>query len=550
MKTYFVLIICFFQVVLLQAQAPNEHPKLVVGIVVDQMRQDYLFRYYDKYGSGGFKRLMNQGFMCRNAHYNYVPTETAPGHASIYTGTTPAHHGIVANEWFEAGKRRYCAEDSTVTAIGSTNPAGARSPRNMVVPTFGDLLKLSNNGKTRVFGVSLKDRGAILPAGHTANGAFWYDGLSGKFITSSYYMKELPVWAQKFNDQKWADQYLSKNWETLLPIAQYTESQSDDNNYEQLLPSKQKPTFPYNLKEISTQATKGQLKTPTYDILTSTPFGNTIVNQFAQLMAKEENLGKTAFTDVLAISFSSTDIIGHAFGPQSIEVEDTYLRLDQEIESLLNFLDQQVGAGNYVLFLSADHGGVYTPRYLQDTKLPGGYLQMKKHFEDLKKHLQTKYGEGEWIANSGDKEVYLNSSLIQSKKLNLREVQAEVAQFMRTREGIYDAFTAYQMEQENYTQGVRQLVQNAHYHRRSPDVVMTHQSGWLSEGWQRGGTSHGTPFAYDTQIPVLFYGWKIPVGKSTVRKVNITDIAPTVSMLLNTQLADGTTGQPILEIFE
>ncbi|NJO01750.1 MAG: alkaline phosphatase family protein [Bacteroidia bacterium] len=492
---------------------------------------------------------MNQGFVCRNAHYNYVPTETAPGHASIYTGTTPAYHGIVGNQWFENGKTRYCVEDSTVSTVGSQSTAGARSPRNMIAPTFGDQLKLTTNGQTRIYGVSLKDRGAILPAGHTANGAFWYDGLSGKFVTSSYYYKEMPTWAQQFNNRKPADQLLSGKWETLLPIAQYTESQADDNAYEQLLPTKEKPVFPYDLKLISEKASSGQIKMPAYDVLSSTPFGNTLVNQFAQELITQEKLGKALATDVLAVSFSSTDIVGHAFGPQSIEVEDTYLRLDKELEALLNHLDKEVGQGNYVLFLSADHGGVFTPKYLSKQKLPSGYLQIKTYMNNLKAHLNKKYGEGDWIAHSGDKEVYLNRALIQSKDIELEEVQETVADFIRNCEGIFGAYTAANLEEEEYTQGIRHLVQNAFFYPRSADVVITHRPGWLDEGWRRGGTSHGTGFNYDTQVPVLFYGWKIPQGKSTVRKVYITDIAATLAMLLNIQLADATTGEPIVEIF-
>lgn len=550
MKPFYIFTLLLFLVnSKIQAQFSNERPKLVVGIVVDQMRYDYLIRYHSKYSEGGFKKLMNQGFNCRNGHYNYVPTETAPGHASIYTGTTPAFHGIVANEWFEKGKSRYCVEDSTVSPVGSQSPNGARSPRNMIAPTIGDQLKLATNGQSKVFGVSIKDRGAILPAGHTANGAFWYDNLTGKFITSSFYMQALPQWLQKFNEQKNSDKYLTMQWETLLPISQYTESQADDNKYEQLLAGKEKPTFPYNLKEISTKMASGQFKQSPYEVIPYTPYGNTLVKDMAKEIITQEKLGKGNSTDLLAVSFSSTDLIGHAFGPQSIEVEDTYLRLDKDLEDLLAHLDKEVGKGNYVLFLSADHAGVYTPKYLTDLKIPSGYTKTKEHYKNLAAHLNKTFGEGKWIEHTADKEVYLNRTFIESKKANLAEIQEVVAAFMRNCEGIFEAITQNDLNKTEYTKGIKAMVQNANYHLRSPDVTIVHRSGWLDASWLKGGTSHGTPYNYDTQVPMLFYGWKIPQGKNTVRKVSITDIAATIATLLNMQLPDASNGEPIKEIF-
>jgi predicted AlkP superfamily pyrophosphatase or phosphodiesterase len=532
-----------------QAQLTNERAKLVVGVVVDQMRYDYLFRYYNKYGNGGFKRFLNQGFVCRNAHYNYVPTETAPGHASVYTGTTPAFHAIVGNEWYEQGKRRYCVEDSTVQSVGSESPNGARSPRNMQVTTLSDQLKLANNHLSKVYAISIKDRGSVLPGGHISNGSFWYDNLTGKFITSTFYMKALPKWMEKFNEQKHPEKYLRQKWETLLPLKDYTESQADDNHYEQKLPGKDKAIFPYNLKEMSEAISQRQLKSSPFELLPYTPFANTYVKDGAKVIITEERLGRGDFTDFLAVSFSSTDIIGHAFGVHSVEIEDTYLRLDKDLEDLFAHLDREVGDGNYMIFLTADHAAVHTPKYMMDLKIPAGYADVKKHTENLKKHLNTLYGEGEWVEYGMDKEIYLNRKLIQEKKINLAEIQDHTAKFMRNCEGIFETVTASDLEKHEYTQGIKSMVQKAYFHKRSPDVTLIYNSGWLDASWLKGGTSHGTPYHYDTHVPMLFYGWKIPKGKNTARKVQITDLVTTVALLLNLQLPDGMGGEPILEIF-
>jgi predicted AlkP superfamily pyrophosphatase or phosphodiesterase len=547
----FIILITFIQLAGYQlVMAQIERPKLVVGIVIDQMRVDYLYRFYDKYGEGGFKRLLKQGFHCKNAHYNYVPTETAPGHASVYTGTTPANHGIVANDWFENGKKMYCVNDSTQTPVGSKTGVGNISPRNLLATTITDQLRLATNFKSKTYGISLKDRGAVLPAGHTANGAFWYDNTSGKFITSTYYYQELPPWVQKFNERKLADKYLKETWNPLLAIEKYTESSSDDNAYEQILPGKTKPTFPYNLKEMSEQMAKGQLKRSPFELLPITPYGNTLVKELAIATLLDEKLGKGQTTDFLAVSFSSTDIIGHAFGINSIEIQDTYLRLDKDLEEFLEILDREIGEDNYLVFLTADHAGANTPRFLTDNKLPGGYMSIKKCVQSLETYLNSVYGQDAWVSYGSDKEIYLNRKLIAQKKLDLAEFQTTVANYLRDCEGVLDAFIAQDLERQEYTAGLRQFVQLGYYYRRSPDVTLVHKPGWLDNYWGKGGTTHGTPFGYDTHVPILFYGWKIPKGKTTIRRVAITDIAPTLTMLLNVQMPTSATGEPIKEIFE
>ncbi|HEY5823458.1 MAG TPA: alkaline phosphatase family protein, partial [Cyclobacteriaceae bacterium] len=338
-----------------------DRPKLVVGIVVDQMRQEYLYRFDSKFGKGGFKRIIGDGFMLKNAHYNYVPTETGPGHASVYTGTTPAIHGIVANEWYDRALKKEvnCVSDDKQKTIGSESKAGEISPWRNLATTITDELELATQRRAKVIGISIKDRGAVLPAGHIPDGAYWYDPLNGNFITSTYYKAALPVWVDEFNKLKLPFKYLNQEWKTLLPIDQYKESGIDDSPYEGKFKGKERATFPYNLKELRTTNSP-------YDLVTVTPFGNDLLAEFATAALEGEELGKDDITDFLAISFSSTDKIGHFMGPNAVEVEDTYLRLDRTLEDLLNTLDSKVGKGNYTVFLTADHGVAEVPQYMTD----------------------------------------------------------------------------------------------------------------------------------------------------------------------------------------
>src|SRR5688572_13531720 len=396
---------------------PLDRPKLVVGIVVDQMRYDFLYRYWDKYSDDGFKRLLREGFSFENTQYNYVPTYTGPGHASIYTGATPATHGIVGNDWFvcETGLNMYCTGDPGVGTIGSASVAGKMSPNNMIATTITDELRLATNLGSKVIGVCLKDRGSILPAGHMPNAASGYEGSTGGCITSSYYTERLPAWVESFNNQKQADKYLSQPWNTLLPLAQYTESTPDDNEFEKPLGNETRPVFPHDLPK---------LRGTTFDILRYSPFGNTLTKDFAIETIKQEKMGQGNFTDFLALSFSSTDYIGHQFGPNSVEIEDTYLRLDKDIAEFLKFLDKQVGKKDVLVFLTADHGAAHVPNFLKTMKLPAGSNSPVLLRDSLEKHLQKEFGPGNWISSYENQQVYLNRNFIQSKKTDIRAVRS------------------------------------------------------------------------------------------------------------------------------
>ena len=532
-----------------QNNVADEKPALVVGIVIDQMRFDYLYRYYKKYGEKGFKRMLTNGLVCKNTHYNYVPTATGPGHASIYTGTTPSYHGIVGNEWYERGlqKEVYCVEDEKVQTVGSKNNNGRFSPKRLRTTTITDELRINSNWQSKVISISIKNRGAVLPGGFTANSAYWYDEATGNMISSTHYMQELPKWVSKFNDKKLPDHYLNQTWTTLLPVSEYTESYKDDNHYEAVLPGKEKPVFPYNLKEMRKETADNG-----YELLRATPFGNSLLTELAIGTLKNEDLGKDQHTDFLAISYSSTDIIGHAFGPHSVEIEDTYLRLDQELEKLFETLDNQIGKDNYLVFLTADHAAVNVPQYLKDHKVEAGYFA-KKSFEDSLEHfLNKKYGSGKWVLNLDNSHIYLNKMLIREQGLVLANVQQKVADFCLTLDGIEQVYTASDLLQNNYQDGIASLLQNGFSQKRSGDVILVLRPHWLPvkevSEYSKRGTSHGSAYAYDTHVPLIWYGWKIPT-KILHRPISITDIAPTISQLLNLQMPASFTGTPIQELF-
>ncbi|MDO1446618.1 alkaline phosphatase family protein [Rhodocytophaga aerolata] len=518
-----------------QAAASSTPPRLVVGIVVDQMRYDYIYRFWNKYGNGGFKRLVNQGYFCRNTHYNYAPTYTAPGHASVYTGATPAVHGIIGNNWFvrEENKSTYCTDDHSVKTVGSSSTAGEMSPANMWTNSITDELRLTTNLQAKVIGISLKDRGSILPAGHLANAAYWFDSENGAFITSTYYMQALPDWVSKFNAKDKAKEYLSKEWNTLLPIAQYSESLEDDNVYEGLLKGEAKALFPHNLPKIYTE--------DGYELIRSTPFGNSLVKDFALEAIQTEKLGKGNATDFLAVSFSSTDYIGHKYGPRSIELEDTYLRLDRDLAQLLTFLDTYLGKEKVLVFLTADHAGAEVPAYLESVKVPAGYFASKQHMQQLKGYLYQTYSDS-LVTSFINQQVYLNDKVMEEKKLNKEEIQQAIAQYVLKMTGVSSSATALAMQRYEYTQGINSLIQKGYHARRSGDVMVNLLPQWME--YSKTGTTHGSPYTYDTHVPLLWYGWTIKPG-SSVSYVAITDIAPTLAFILKTSLPNGTTGKPI-----
>lgn len=526
-----------------KAQNSTERPKLVVGIIVDQMRQEYFYRFGERFGEGGLKRFTDQGFMMTNGHYNYIPTYTGPGHASVYTGTTPATHGVIANNWYvkQLGRAIYCAEDSTVTNVAGTQENGKISPRNMLTTTITDELRLATGKRSKVVGIAIKDRGASLPAGHTGD-AYWYDDANGDFMTSTYYYESstLPKWVSDFNAKKIPDSYLKNTWNTLYPIDTYKNSIADNNDFEGPFIGKQTPTFPYNLDSL--RKDNGD-----YGLVSSTPYGNSMTLDFAYAAIEGEKLGQRGETDFLAVSFSSPDYIGHRFGPQSIEVEDTYLRLDQELAKFFDYLDKTVGKGEYLVFISADHAVAEVPAYMVSENVPGGNFNTGMVLNQLRGFALAMYGEGNWILNFSNEQVFLNKELAREKGVDFEQMQREIADFSLRFKGVKEAYTAYDLRNQEFTLNRPHLLQMGYNHKASGDVLMILEPAWLAGG-QRG-TTHGSGYSYDTHVPIAFYGWGIKPGKSSTY-TSITDIAPTLSILLKTRMPNGTTGQPIKEILD
>jgi len=518
----------------------TKKPKLVVGIVVDQMRYDYITRYWDKFGEGGFKKLVSEGYNCSNTHYNYVPTKTAPGHASIYTGTTPAVHGIVENYWYnkKAGKVIYVAEDSTVNGIGTTSWAGRMSPVNLISTTFTDELRMASNLKSKVIGIALKDRSSIMPSGHIANAAYWFEISTGNWISSSWYRSALPDWVTNFNNRKLPAEYLKKPWTTLLPIEQYTESTSDDNPYEDIYAGETKPVFPHDFPSLGPN---------NYDLVRHSPYGNQLTKEFALAAMKAEELGKDDFTDILAISFSSTDEVGHQFGTHSIETEDTYLRLDIELAEMITAIENYAGKGNVLFFLTADHGASPSVKYLFDHKIPSGILNVAGIRDSLRNHLNLKFGDQKWVRILDNDQVYLDHDLLAKNKIDLNEMTAEVCRFLMQFKGIASVLTAEELRVNDFTNGIKSLVQNGFNQQRGGDVVMILEPGYIE--YKTKGSDHGAGYSYDTHVPLLFYGWNITKG-NCYRHINITDIAPTISQMLGIQSPSGCTGKVITEIMK
>ncbi len=527
----------------------QDRPKLVVGIVVDQMRQEYLYRFQKKFGENGFKRLMNDGFMLTNAHYNYVPTFTGPGHASVFTGSTPAIHGIIGNDWWDKNSKKEvnCVEDDRQKPVGSVDGNGDVSPWRLLSTTITDELKQSSQKKSKVIGISIKDRGAVLPAGHMADAAFWYDAKTGKFISSTYYLSALPAWVDNFNALKLSDGYLDKEWKTYYPIEQYTESGPDDSPYERKLKGKDKPVFPYDLKML--KADNGG-----YDLLSHTPMGDDLLTAFVGAALKGEALGKGEQTDFLTLSYSCPDLIGHGVGPNSVEIEDTYIRLDKNIEDLLAKLDSEVGKDKYIVFLTADHAVVEVPQSLKDNRIPGGNFTDSKTLKDeLNGYLQKYFPNRTLVEAVANNQVFFNQDLFigdpRSSGIDLLIASDLALNYIQSKEGVAQVYTKSVLKQGSYNAtGVKGMIVRGYNHKRSGDIAYELEPGWVSGGGAQG-TTHGSSYTYDTNVPVLFFGKGIRKGSSATYHA-ITDVAPTLSVLLKIKFPSGCTGQPITEIVD
>lgn len=526
---------------------PVKRPKLVIGMIVDQMRWDYLYRYYDMYGEDGFKRLLREGFACQNTMVNYLPTFTGPGHTCVYTGSVPAIHGIAGNNWVDnaTGRVYYCVDDDAVRVAGDTFSAPSYSPRNLLTTTITDELRLGTNFASRTFGVAIKDRGAILPAGHTANAAYWYDDRSGRFVTSTYYdtMYRNPKWLQEFNKRKMADSLAAQGWSLLYDTSFYKQSIADKNDFEDAFKGESSATFPHKF-----------LKADRLSAIKTIPAGNTLTLSMVRALIEGEQLGEKGNTDFLAVSLSSPDYTGHQFAPNSVEAEDMYLRLDQELAAFLQYLDQTVGRGNYLFFLTADHAGAHNPAWLKSVNVPAGISFNVT--PDLNRYLQDEFHTGEKLVDTVlNYQVYFNDTLLVGNKTldrnaikNSARIWLQEVMPKRYHTPVSFVVDAEDMSKCAVPEPIRTMVVNGYNHDRSGSLIMILNPAWF-ESDRFTGTTHGNWNPYDTHIPLIFYGWDIPRGE-THEQVNMTDISPTLAALLHIQMPNGCIGKPITQIIK
>jgi predicted AlkP superfamily pyrophosphatase or phosphodiesterase len=538
----FLTIIILFVAFTVQAQnkrtiAP-EKPTLIVSIVVEQMRYDFLDRYYNEFDTDGFKRLILGGAFYKNAHLNYMFSQSSPGYASIYTGATPSVHGIVADQWYKniSESKIKSTQNKKYKTVGSASKYGEHAPNQLITSTISDELKLVNK-HSKVISIGLDASASCLSGGHMADASYWLDEQTGKWISSRYYLDSLPTWVNTFNDKESYKTYLDREWTLYKKIGRYTKSRSDTAKYETGFGINHY-TFPYNITEISNIKSNY----PDYSVLNTVPFGNNYTKDFAIQTIVEEGLGKDAHTDFLMLNFTATKNISNRFGPLSVEVEDTYLRLDQDIQHFLKFLDEEIGKHNYLVILSSNHGVAYSPKYLEENKIPSGNFKSTYSIALLKSYLNALYGKGDWVKLYYNQQIYLNHLLIEDSKLRLEDIQQKVVDFMIQFDGIANAVSSTTLKRSEFNRGIYKKMQNSYNQRRSGDVMLNLKSGWLED--ITSTSSSNSPYVYDTHIPLIWYGWRIKRQESS-EDVDITDIAPTISNFLNIEKPNGCTGKTI-----
>jgi hypothetical protein len=515
-------------------------PRLIVGLVVENMHPDYIERYWDKFGEGGFKRLYSGGFVCANHHVNNLVQRPTVGMATLFTGTTPSRHGIVNDDWIDRLKKKEteCVFDNGYTTIGSESKMGQRSASKLMTPTLGDRLKLITKGRARIFSIAMNDYAAVFSAGHAADGAFWLDDLSGNMISSSYYMEKYPSWASDFNKFKLADKFLGSIWNTLKEQIAYSESVESASLHKTGFLSKYN-TFPYDLGKLKKESGG------TYEILKSTPFANDYLKDFVLQLIPKEQLGYDFIPDLLTIAFSSMDKNGGNFGPLSVEMEDTYLRLDMNIAELLKYIESGYGTENVLFFLTSTSSVSYHADYLKEKyRLNAGIFNPESSVALLKSFLNIKFGEGDWVEKFSNQQLYLNHDLISKKKLNLRDVQAETARFLNQFEGIAYAKAAAEIESDNFLGGPLSAFQNNFYIKRSGDVMIKYEEGWLSKDKYKS-----IDYTDNDQVPLIWYGAGVKKGV-TYRKTDATDVVPTICAMLGIVPSGSSTGIVIDEIIK
>jgi predicted AlkP superfamily pyrophosphatase or phosphodiesterase len=527
------------------AYLPPDKPRLVIGIVVEQLKYDQLEKFRDRLGENGIKRLINEGTYFKNASFEYMLTQSAPGHATISTGTEPSYHGITSDSWYLPLKNEliYCTKDIEVDPVGGSYEAGLHSPVNLQASTFSDELEMATNKNAKVFGIGLKESSAILSAGHAADGAYWFDNTSGTWMSSTYYIDSLPVWVNDYNAMQFSESYLNNTWSLLKPAEAYADCSPDSNSFEAGFNSVN--YFPYDLKKLRA---KGLFNARNdFSLLRETPYGNSFTTSFAIRLIEKEHLGKDEVTDYISICYSATDNIGHRFGPSSIEMGDAILRLDDEIRNLLAYVNDSIGKKNVLIYFTSSHGISEIPTILEKNRIPAGYFKQNQALQLLRSYLNAVYGEGDWVKGYSERQIFLNRTLIEDARLPLEEVQKKVARFLVQFTGVAAAYPYSAFEANDFGNGNLKRIINNFNPQRSGDVIVTLNPGWVEKEGDYV-TNHNSPYEYDSHVPLIWYGWS--VNRSTVtRRVNLTDIAATLSSLCKVPYPNACSGEPLFELF-
>lgn len=533
------------------ANAKTTKPRLVLLIAVDQFRYDYLERFGDLFAENGIGRLMREGASWADANYDHVPTETAPGHATMLTGAWPSETGIIANDWYDRAeaKRVNNVGDDSVRALGGGDKEVASSPRNLLCSTLGDELKLATNNRSRVVGVSLKNRAAILPAGRMADAAYWFSAQTGEFVSSSYYFERLPEWVARFNALRRVDSFFGMKWDRMLPAAEYERRAGRDDAPWERGDGKSAYTFPH--------VVDGGLPRPGpayFDALTYSPFANDLLLEFAEQALTNEHLGEDADADVLTVSFSANDIVGHRYGPYSQEVMDVTLRVDRQIARLLDFVDAHVGLRNTVVVFTADHGVAPSPAHAASLRLPGAYVKVSDVLAAVRNRLRVRFGKAgerdataDYVQTFSNGQLYFNRAALERDGVNLEEAERVAGEAALTVSGVARYFTRTQLLNGAVSQSdaVARRVMHGYNARRSGDLVVIAEPFKYLADYVAVAT-HGTPYSYDTHVPLIIMGGGIAHGRYTV-PATPADIAPTLALMLGVQSPSSATGRVLVE---
>ncbi|MDY6799679.1 MAG: alkaline phosphatase family protein [Bacteroidota bacterium] len=542
-KKWIFIFVFIFSFLMVHGQKHFKNPpKLIVGITIEEMRYEMLLRYWDTFTNNGLKKIINEGAFCTQVHHNYLITQNAPGQASIVTGTYPSYHGIIADQWYDKlGKKEVGAGDEKkYNLMNGRISLGNFSPKNLLASTIGDELKLSLGDSSKVISIATNPVSSVISGGRLADYAFWFNDEDGKWITGNYYIDSLPEWVDDFHEKDFRNIYMKQTWSTLYSLEQnYQSSLPDDNPFEIGI-RLYRYTFPYDLNYLKNRSGN-------YKYLKYTTFGNTYTKDFAISTIIGENLGKDNFTDFLNVSFSASSYAGDLFGPRSVEIEDIFLRLDRDIKHFIDFLDNHLGLENVLIYITSDRGVSDVPEYLKYKKQNAGIFDPQKALLLLNSYLSILYGDGEWVDFYQSGQLYINQQMIDQSGVVLSEIQEQAAGFLVQYSGVAEAVPAMSMVTNQFTAGIKAKMQNSFHQKRSGDVMVNLEPGWIEKNGKATGSGSG--YNYDTHVPLIWYGWEVKNSRID-QSIGITDIAPTIAWILQITSPNACVGSPIYQIIE